>query len=90
MGMFDSAYIICRCPNCGKEEERECQTKDTDCMLDVFRPGDFVSKQLRYLDCCATCDCGGKGKNKRVFFDLHIEIDIEGKLTDRYKIIEEE
>ena len=87
--MFDSAYIVCRCPNCGQEEERECQTKDTECVLDSWKPGDFVSKQLRYINCCASCDCRGKDTRTGVFFDLQVEIDIDGKLTNRYKIIEE-
>lgn len=87
MGMFDSAYIVCRCPSCGTERERECQTKDTYCMLAVWRPGDYVDRKLRYINCCATCEC--PSGRKTTFFELEIEIDQDGKLTNRYKIIDD-
>lgn len=56
MGMFDSAYIDIKCPYCGQKSEIECQTKELDCSLDVWRKGDFVGdKTLTHLDCIADC-----------------------------------
>ena len=84
MGMFDSAYIKVKCPTCGREEITECQTKNTDCVLEVWHEGDFVSYDLTKIYCIASCDngCGD-------YYYLVIELN-EGKLTGNYKIIERE
>lgn len=82
MGMYDSAYIEVKCPECGKIEVMECQTKDTDCLLDVWKEGDLVSERLNSIWCVTNC-----GRNH--FFDLVIYLD-NGRLTNRYKIIDRE
>jgi hypothetical protein len=81
MGMFDSAYIKCSCPKCGVEKVRECQTKDTDCYLDVWKPGDMVDESLDRIYCITSFDCG-------TYYDLIIDLD-KGKLTENYKIVED-
>ena len=83
--MFDSAYIVCKCPNCGQEIERECQTKDTDCSLEVWRTGDLVDPQLKWIKCITNCRC----QSGMYYFDLKIMLDPEGRLTNNYKIIEQ-
>ncbi len=56
MGMFDSAMLKSKCPNCGKFEEREFQTKDLDCNLDVYKQGDCLERfNIRYIDAIASC-----------------------------------
>lgn len=55
MGMFDSLYLVVKCPFCGEEEERECQTKDMDCQFDVWRVGDFVTRDYSELHTIANC-----------------------------------
>lgn len=86
MGMFDSAYIEVRCPQCGKKEERECQTKDTNCFLDVWKPGDFVSDQLKWIYALTDCNCL---KGNSFYFRIKIFLDEKGNLTENYQIIEE-
>lgn len=56
MGMFDSAYIVVKCPQCGNEAELECQSKDKLWpSLEVWRVGDFVDAELTELD--TICEC---------------------------------
>lgn len=56
MGMFDSVYLNIKCPHCNNESEIECQTKDLDCNLEVWRKGDFVgTHKYNDLDCLASC-----------------------------------
>lgn len=86
MGMFDSAYIEVRCPRCGKMEERECQTKDTDCFLEVWKPGDFVSDQFKWINAITDCTCPDGHNN---YFRVKIFLDEKGNLTENYQIIED-
>lgn len=44
MGMFDSIMLKVKCPICGVEKERECQTKDLNCTLAVFKKGDNINE----------------------------------------------
>lgn len=56
MGMFDSIYINVVCPYCGEESEMECQTKELDCNLEVFRKGGHIrTDKYNSLDCVADC-----------------------------------
>lgn len=56
MGMFDSVMVPLKCPNCGDEGEKELQTKDLACEMDVYHVGDYVgTDQYRWLDCAAGC-----------------------------------
>ena len=82
MGMFDSAYIEVKCPQCGVIQEMECQTKDTECLLEVWHEGDLVDRDLEKIWCIASCP-------NDHYFDLLINID-DGRLTSEYKIIERE
>jgi len=41
MGMFDSIMIDIKCPSCGNEGEKEAQTKELECNLEVWKKGDF-------------------------------------------------
>ena len=50
MGMFDSIFLNSECPNCGKIEEREFQTKDLECMFDTYNEGDCVKDKIEYED----------------------------------------
>ena len=79
-------------------EERECQTKDTDCILAKWRPGDLVDPQLKWIIAGATCSCTSeKASNTKFnnmrdeyYFSLKILLDSSGKLTENYYIIEDE
>jgi len=57
MGMFDSIYLKIKCPHCGIEQECECQTKDLDCELNVYRIGNYVGEfdDLWTLSDCSKC-----------------------------------
>lgn len=56
MGMFDSIILNSKCPNCGKIEEREFQTKDLDCNLDTYKLGDCLEDfNRRYIEAIASC-----------------------------------
>jgi len=96
MGMFDSVYIDIECPFCGKISLLECQTKDTDCELNVWKKGDDTEyDNLEYLDCIA--DCHSRECKKRAFkklgfsdglgmvFDVYVILD-KGIVTGAYKI----
>ena len=78
--MFDSAYIMTTCPKCGQVAETECQTKQLDCILDVWHPGDLVDTERKSIYCITNCECGE-------FFDVIIYLE-EGRLTNNYKLIE--
>lgn len=94
--MYDSAFIDIRCPFCGKTSEIECQTKQLDRCLDVWRKGDFVGdKTLQYLECIADCqskECMDYKKNiigfqsgfGRIFY-VNIILN-EGIITGEYEI----
>ena len=81
MGMFDSAYIECTCPTCNKVQERECQTKDADCVLSTWKVGDVVNPNFKYINCIASCD------DCDTYFDLKIQLDTHGRLSPIYNII---
>lgn len=55
MGMYDSIYLVSKCPYCGHEKEREFQTKDLECNLEVWRKGDHIDTDLEELECVADC-----------------------------------
>lgn len=56
MGMFDSIMLNSKCPNCGKIEEREFQTKDLDCNLYIYKLGDCLEGfNRRYIEAITSC-----------------------------------
>lgn len=100
MGLFDTIHLEIECPYCGKTEERGAQTKDLECCLLDYKVGDFVTDKLKYLECAASyrnehCEkiavenIGYTSGFGRVF-DLGIFLDNDGKITDKYEIIEDE
>lgn len=56
MGMFD--YFVCdvSCPVCGNYVNNPFQTKDMDRLMDVYEPGDKVSRKLKSIRVYTTCD----------------------------------
>ena len=94
--MFDSVKIDIKCPYCGETSEIEAQTKELQCMLEVWRKGDFVTDKLNSLDCLADCEskeckehetkeygyCSGSGR----FFYVRILLE-NGKVSGEYNII---
>ena len=96
MGMFDSAYIDIKCPFCGQISGIECQTKELDCNLDVWRKGQFVGDiTLSKLNCIADClsdeckDYEEKNRGYRSGFGRMFEVDVKlslGIVTGEYQI----
>jgi hypothetical protein len=97
MGMFDSIYLEVKCPKCGETSEMECQTKDLDCNLDVYRVGDDIgTDKYNYLDCNASCKSTScmEYEEREIKYRLgfgyifYIKIKIlDGVVTNEYKII---
>jgi len=96
MGMFDSIYLPLKCPVCGDEGEKECQTKDLRCYLDTYHIGDSIgTKQFRWLDviaCCITETCKTKHDEKVGYrsgfgssWDGWVEVDEKGLITGRFE-----
>jgi hypothetical protein len=95
MGLFDSIYLPLKCPNCGDEGDKELQTKDLWCDLDVYRVGDSIGTiQYRWLDCHAGCRSEAcrawekeKWQGRSVGFgfgwEVWAEIDDVGRITGR-------
>jgi hypothetical protein len=95
MGMFDSIMLDIICPFCGEESLMDCQTKELDCMLDVWKKGDVIKTDLDHLECIADCiqqSCknytiqrfgywGGFGRS----FLLDVKLE-NGRVTGEYKI----
>lgn len=89
MGMFDSIMLNTKCPYCGKETIRECQTKDLSCYLKVYNPGDKVETDQKWLQAITECKSGICSRNERYigeFFNLEIKVK-KGKITEKYRII---
>lgn len=67
MGMFDSIYMKVKCPFCGIEKVRECQTKDLDNNLERWNVGDNTGHpEEDKLDCIVGCEdgCGRKMRSE--------------------------
>jgi hypothetical protein len=55
MGMFDEFECSASCPVCGNPLE-DFQTKDLECQLDIYCPGDLVdSRSLKWIRVYTTC-----------------------------------
>lgn len=101
MGMFDSIMMKVKCPYCGGEGERELQTKDLDCLLRVFRKGDFIDPNSMWYDRnylntiseCISKGCldqksnGGYGRGK--FFYAKVFLDDKNIITGEYEMMDE-
>lgn len=93
MGMFDSIMMQVKCPYCGEEIERECQTKDLECILDVFRVGDTVGTDV-YNKLTCICDCNSEtcwnpsanhGYGMGRFFWIKVKV-TDKKIVGEYEI----
>jgi hypothetical protein len=82
MGMYDSIYIDVKCPKCGIIKERECQTKELNCILHNYKVDDNIgTEQFNYLDTITDCNC-----ERDNFFEVRIFIK-KGLITNKHKII---
>jgi hypothetical protein len=97
MGMFDSIMLNVKCPHCDVTSEIECQTKDLECILAVFRKGDYIgTKKYNYLWCVADCrshycmqqsakEIGYVSGFGKIF---HVEVMLyDGCITGEYNIV---
>ena len=59
MGMYDHVYLDVSCPVCGNHIDKDFQTKDLECNLDSYIPGDTVSSpqshRLRAIRVYTSC-----------------------------------
>lgn len=91
MGMFDSIYINIKCPRCGEEREMECQTKDLDCTLEVWRKGDHVThepyEELYTITNCTSTKCRTEAEYRINGYFFHPVIKLkDGIVTGEYYI----
>ncbi len=58
MGMYDYISLDVSCPICGNHIINTFQTKDFECLLNVYQPGDRVPVDCRfsYVRAYTTCD----------------------------------
>lgn len=100
MGMFDSVYLKIKCPNCSEVTDIECQTKATDCLMNVWRKGDYIgTKNFRWLDCTADChsdQCKAHQVRKDGYrsgfgrmFNVRVHINKSGIVSGQFEIIDE-
>ena len=102
--MYDSVYLDVKCPKCFSiVENGEFQTKDLDCNLDKYKPGDFLSKDYKTetaLHCigeCRSTSCikivdtlkGGYQIKRGTFFSINIKVE-NGIITNQYLYTDEE
>ena len=54
--MFDHFICDTSCPVCGNYISHDYQTKDLECMLDTYHPGDMVdSRRIKSINVYTTC-----------------------------------
>jgi hypothetical protein len=97
MGMFDSIFIKVKCPYCGEEKLRECQTKELDCELKRWDKGDNTdhpeeSSVIAFVTCGSfICRTPYRLFGKTQLYNSKgFEIEIEtplGLITGKYKYI---
>lgn len=100
MGMFDSIILTMNCPYCFLESNIECQTKELDCYLNVFKQGDYIgTDQYNFLNCIADCQtqqCKEYTINKIGYssgFGRHFYVKVylhQGIVTGKFKIIQKD
>jgi len=56
MGMYDTIELNVSCPVCGNAIINTFQTKDFDCLMDTYQPGDKVSCDHSFMRAYTTCD----------------------------------
>jgi len=101
MGFYCTVTLPVRCPFCGTEDERECQTKE---LQDIFlfehwRVGDNILAEIPHeLRCiagcaqppCATLDTfNGKSFTRDRYFTVVLKLD-NGVITGEYEALAED
>ncbi len=58
MGMYDEIELNVSCPMCGNAIINTFQTKDFDCLMDVYQPGDEAPVNIysKFVRAYTTCD----------------------------------
>jgi len=58
MGMYDLIELDVSCPICGNAIINSFQTKDFDCLMDTYQPGDSVpvNHHVHFMRAYTTCD----------------------------------
>ena len=58
MGMYDLIELDVSCPICGNAIINTFQTKDFDCLMDTYQPGDSVpvNHHVTFMRAYTTCD----------------------------------
>ena len=58
MGMYDLIELDVSCPTCGNSVINTFQTKDFECLMDTYHPGDEVpvNQHVRFVRAYTTCD----------------------------------
>ena len=58
MGMYDLIELNVSCPICGNSIINTFQTKDFDCLMDTYQPGDKVpvNQHVYFVRAYTTCD----------------------------------
>ena len=58
MGMYDLIELDVSCPICGNAIINTFQTKDFDCLMDTYQPGDSVpvNHHVHFMRAYTTCD----------------------------------
>ena len=58
MGMYDYIILDVSCPICGNAIINTFQTKDFDCLMDMYHPGDGVpiDSNISFMRAYTTCD----------------------------------
>ena len=96
--MFDRIYLTVKCPNCGEEEMRECQTKDLESLLHTYHKGDNIATVLdndQVNEITAVCNCHSKKCiDSESFYDgmsgplLYLKIKLNaGIITGEYEVV---
>jgi hypothetical protein len=92
MGLYDWINVKYKCPNCGKLEMRQFQTKDLGCGFYEYEFGDEVGEvyHIEFIDFCSKCKCAIKAwgilENKKLVGLRIIEysISVEKKIFQSY------
>ncbi len=99
MGFYCTVTLPVRCPFCGTQAERECQTKDLQdiFLMEEWRVGDNILAEIPHeLRCIAGCgqpSCGtmetfnGKSYVQERHFTVVVKLD-KGCITGEYEVIE--
>jgi hypothetical protein len=102
MGLYDTILIEYKCPYCGQVSRVGFQTKDGGSGMYTFEVGDEFDSQLKFVRAIGDCRsfvCQLEAAKEAVWtmgyyggfsrsFDVTIDLDNEGKITDEINIVE--